>query len=77
MTSSDYEDLYDAWRRRAIGEGFRLNAFREHYGRYVEASNVCVLTKALGAKLAYKSLCEERREDLRCVQQEMESVQCL
>ena len=77
MTANDYEDLYDMWKRRAIGEGFRLNEFREHYGRYVEVSNVCMLTKALGAKLAYKSLCHERREDLKCVQQEMENVQWL
>ena len=74
MMRSEYEDLYDAWRRRALSEGFSLNEFREHFGRYVEVGNVCALTKALGAKLAYMSLCRQRQEECALVQKEMESV---
>ena len=59
----DYEDLYDVWKRLALGEGFRLNEFREHFGRYVSAGEDCLRTRALGAKLAYESLCHSRREE--------------
>ena len=63
------------WRRRAIEEGFTLNQFREHFGIYVEASNVCSRTKALGAEIAYMSLVRRRREEVRDVEREMEVVQ--
>ena len=71
---SEYEELYEMWRRRAMSEGFGLNEFREHFGRYVEVDNVCVMTKALGAKLAYMSLCQQRREEYEAINQEMENV---
>ena len=71
---SEYEELYDMWRGRAMSEGFGLNEFREHFGRYVEASNVCEMTKALGAKLAYMSLCRQRQEECEAIEKEMENV---
>ena len=71
---SEYEELYEMWRRRAVCEGFGLNEFREHFGKYVGVDNVCEMTKALGAKLAYRSLCQERREEYVLVKQELEGV---
>ena len=77
MIRSEYEELYDMWRSRAMREGFGLNEFREHFGKYVEASNVCEMTKALGAKLAYMSLCRCRQEEYDEIKKEMENVQWL
>ena len=71
---SEYEELYEKWRSRAMSEGFVLNEFREHFGRYVEVSNVCGMTKALGAKLAYLSLCRQRQEECEAIKKEMENV---
>ena len=35
---------------------------------------MCVMTMALCAKLAYMSLCQQRREEYEAINQEMENV---
>lgn len=75
MSDHDYEDLYDMWRQKAIDAGFPLNHFRIHFNRFVGPDNMCSFTKAIGAKLAFKSLISQRNDEIQLVQKEMENIQ--
>jgi len=74
MSDSKYIDIYNEWRRKAIDDRFTLNEFRCAFNRLVEPGDNCAMTKAIGAKMAYRSLVRNREAELRLVQREMENM---
>lgn len=74
MSDYQYQEIFETWRNKALSAGFTLNQFRNRYNFFVEADNVCELTKAVGAKMTYVSLVRQHQEELRLVQSEMENV---
>lgn len=74
MSNSHYQDIYNKWKSKATKEGFTLNQFRSHYGKYVEADNKCLMTKAIGARFAYKSLVENRNIEFKIMKKENENI---
>ena len=75
MSDTDYKDLYDMWQRKAMSAGFTRNEFRCHYRKYVTPENMCALTSALGAKMAYRSLVANKKIELNSINKEMENIQ--
>jgi hypothetical protein len=74
MSDYQYQEIFETWRNKTLSEGFTLNQFRSRYNFFVERDNICELTKAVGAKMAYMSLVKQHQEELRLVQSEMENV---
>lgn len=74
MSDSKYIDIYNEWRRKATSNGFTLNEFRCAYNRLVESRETCMMTKAIGAKMAYRSLVRNKEAELKLVQREMENM---
>ena len=74
MSDSKYTDIYNEWRRKATNNGFTLNEFRCAYNRLVEPRETCAMTKAIGAKMAYRSLVRNKEAELKLVQREMENM---
>lgn len=74
MSDYQYQEIFETWRNKALSAGFTLNQFRSRYNFFVERDNICELTKAVGAKMAYMSLVKQHQEELRLVQSEMENV---
>lgn len=74
MSDSKYIDIYNEWRRKATNNGFTLNEFRCAYNRLVESRETCAMTKAIGAKMAYRSLVRNKEAELKLVQREMENI---
>jgi hypothetical protein len=77
MSESAYIDIYNEWKNKAIKAGFTLNQFRSAYGNLVSSKEDCEMTKAIGAKMAFRSLQTIRKAELDQVQKEMENVQWL
>ena len=77
MSDSQYKDLYDSWRRKALKEGFTLNQFRSAINGIINADERCEITKAIGAKMAFRSLMEIRTVEIALIQKEMENIQWL
>ena len=74
MKDSNNKDIFNSWRKKSIKEGFTLNQFRAHYSKYVEAKETCSMTKAIGARMAYKSLVESRNVEFKTMKREMENI---
>jgi len=74
MSDSKYNDIYNDWRRKATNNGFTLNEFRSAFNRLVEPGDKCAMTKAIGAKMAYRSLVRNKEAELKLVQREMENM---
>lgn len=65
MQKEDYLDLYDQWKSKAIKSGFRFKQFQYHVNRLLtEEGRKCPESIALAAKMAYRSLEEERQVEL-------------
>jgi len=77
MSDYQYQEIFESWRNKTLSAGFNLNQFRARFNFFVEADNVCELTKAVGAKMAYMSLVKQRNEELKEMQREMENVRWL
>ena len=77
MSDYQYQEIFETWRNKALSAGFTLNQFRARFNFFVEADNVCELTKAVGAKMAYASLIKQHKEELQLMQREMENVRWL
>ena len=61
MSKESYLDLYDQWKSKAIKSGFRLKQFQFHINRFLtEEGRQCPESIAIAAKMAYRSLEEER-----------------
>lgn len=74
MKNSQYKDIFNSWKNKSIKAGFTLNQFRSHYGKYVEAKETCSMTKAIGARMAYRSLIETRDLEYKSMKMEMENI---
>ena len=74
MSDLHFIDIYNEWRRKAINSGFTLNEFQCAFNRLVEPGDTCLMTKAIGAKMAYRSLVRNREIELKLVQREMENM---
>lgn len=77
MSDNKYQELFEHWRGKALSAGFTLNQFRTQFNFFVELDNECVLTKAVGAKMAYMSLVKQRNAELNLINREMENIQWL
>lgn len=77
MNECKYQELFEMWRNKALKDGFTLNQFRAQFNFFVELNNTCMLTKAVGAKMAYASLVRQRNNELQLVNKEMENIQWL
>lgn len=65
MQKEDYLDLYDQWKNKALNSGFRFKQFQYHVNRLLtEEGKKCPESIAIAAKMAYRSLQEERRVEL-------------
>ena len=74
MKDSVYKDIFNSWKTKSINEGVTKNQFRSHYNKYVEVKETCAITKAVGARMAYKSLVESRNIEFKTVKREMENI---
>ena len=77
MSESGYIEIYNEWKNKAIKAGFTLNQFRSAYGNIVSPKEECAMTKAIGAKMAFRTLVEIRTAEIDLVQKEMENIQWL
>ena len=77
MSDNKYQELFEHWRGKALSAGFTRNQFRTQFNFFVELDNECVLTKAVGAKMAYMSLVKQRNAELNLISREMENIQWL
>ena len=77
MSDNKYQELFEHWRSKALSAGFTLNQFRNQFNFFVELDNECVLTKAVGAKMAFMSLVKQRNAEFNLVNREMENIQWL
>lgn len=74
MSDDKYHEIFEMWRDKTLSAGFTITDFRMKYNFFVTRDNVCNLTRAIGAKMAYKSLVKQRHEELKLVQREMENI---
>jgi len=77
MSDSKYIDIYNDWQRKSIKEGFTQNQFRNAVNMFISVDERCEMTKAIAAKMAYRSLKTTRINELELVQKEMENIQWL
>jgi hypothetical protein len=73
MSDTKYIELYNFWKNKSIAEGFSFASFWEHYLSFVNPTNCDASDCALGAKLAYRSLCDQRQSDYQQVKHELEN----
>ena len=77
MTDKNFLDIYDMWRRKAVNKGIKLNDFRSQYNQFVEPSNKCAMTAAIGAKLTYTALIKNKKDEFNKVNKEVTSLNYL